>query len=220
MKFGNCVLLAAISAHSATAFAPMMPRTAQQQGAKTTSSLNALEDLEAKLLGTPEPAPTKKAAKPAPAPKPAPKPAASIPQSESLSAAKAEKPKPTPKAEKPKPAPKAEKPKPEPKPEKPKPTPKVKAVAPPPPKPVPKPAAQTDASTIPKGVALGAAPLVVVPLVALAAGRDFLSKTVARRAAIQEEIAAREAALAKKKANAEIDFGGVVGATVRCCVVS
>ena len=104
-----------------------------------------------------------------------------------------------------------------------KPAPAPKPVkAPPAPKPAPvvkppAPPAAPDANAVPKGVALGAAPLVVAPVVALAAGRDFLSKTAARRQAIQEEIAAKEAALAaKKKAQADVDFGGLAGAAVSC----
>lgn len=249
MKFSNCVLLAAIAVPSATAFVPMAPRCVVQQGATTSTSLYSLDDLEAKLLGTEEPAPKKKASKPpkpAPAPKPAPK---SAPAPKPLKAetddlkakllsteepapapkkqaVKSPKPAPAPKparAPKPAPAPKAEKPKPAPKP---KPTPKAVVAPPlglpkkpaaikPPPPPPPSSSAQGGSDSLAKGVALGAAPLVVAPLAALAAGRGFLTKTAARRAVIQEEIAEREAALAKKKADAEVDVGGLVGALVR-----
>jgi hypothetical protein len=225
MKFSKCVLLAAI-APSVMGFAPMRP--VHQRPA--TSALNALEDLEAKLLGGDEPAKKAEKKKPAPKPTPAPKPVKkekSKPTAEVNSMkAELEALKSTPVAS-PKPSP-APKPTPAPKPVKPvkeKPVPKV--VPPPPkavkPKPVvPKPPAHPagpDALAVPKGVALGAAPLVLGPVVALAASRDFLSKTAARREAIQQEIAAREAALAKKKGSAEVDFGGVAGAAVRYSLV-
>ena len=54
MKFSKCVLLAAI-APSAMGFVPLRP---VQHRAPT--NLFALEDLEAKLLGTDEPAPAPK----------------------------------------------------------------------------------------------------------------------------------------------------------------
>ena len=69
----------------------------------------------------------------------------------------------------------------------------------------------------PLGVALGAAPLLVAPLVALTAARGALGKTSARREQIQEEIAAKERAAkakAKAKTTASVDSGGVVGALV------
>lgn len=234
MKFSKCVLLAAIAPATIQAFAPMRPIQRP-----STSALNALEDLEAKLLSADEPKKKpekkkadkakpetpKKAEKPAaqklgvdlkaelsstsiPTPSPAPAPAPK-------KAPVAKKEKPTAPVKPPAPAPAPVKPAPvkaapvkveKPKPEKPKPK------APPAP---PKAPAEPDALAVPKGLALGAAPLVVAPVVALAAGRDFLSKTAARREAIQKEIAAKEAAMAKKKASAEVDFGGVVGAAVR-----
>lgn len=89
-------------------------------------------------------------------------------------------------------------------------------VATPPPKPV---AAKADAvkdpNAGPLGVALGAAPLLVAPLIALTAARGALGKTAARRELIQEEIAAKElAAKAKTSATASVDSGGVVSALV------
>jgi hypothetical protein len=89
-------------------------------------------------------------------------------------------------------------------------------VAPPPPKPVAAKAETVkDPNAGPLGVALGAAPLLVAPLVALSAARGALGKTSARREQIQEEIAAKErAAKAKAKATASVDSGGVVGALV------
>ena len=92
----------------------------------------------------------------------------------------------------------------------PKPGPKPKSV-------VAKPAstAAADANAGPLGVALGAASLVAVPLVGLAAARDVLAKTAARRAQIQTEMAAAEEAKKKKAIEAEIDAGTLGKATVR-----
>ena len=64
------------------------------------------------------------------------------------------------------------------------------------------------------GVLVGGAPLVLVPLAALAAGRDLLTKTAARRAEIQKEIADFEASQAKKKRLANADAGGITKAAV------
>lgn len=218
MKFSKVAVFMAI-APLASAFT--VPQSTRFQPKLSESSMRmSLADLEAKLL-TEEPVPKKpvKAEKPKPAPKP-----------------KAEKPKPEPKAEKPKPAPKpkVEKPKPEPKAK-----PALKAEAPkiavpeikvpeipsipkrakpaPKPQPAPKPAAPVASSSSASplaGVALGAAPLAVAGLGAIAAARGALSETLARREQIQKEIAAAEAAKAKKKAEAEVDFGGVVNAAV------
>jgi hypothetical protein len=97
------------------------------------------------------------------------------------------------------------------------PTPKVEPV-----KPVPKkvtavtkaPTVSAEPANISLGVALGAAPLVVLPLLALGAGRGALSKTVARREQIQKEI---EAVEKKKRAkfNPPADSVGIAKATVR-----
>jgi hypothetical protein len=91
------------------------------------------------------------------------------------------------------------------------------------PKPAPKPkgvvkpasTAAADANAGPLGVALGAAPLVAVPFVGLAVARGALSKTAARRAQIQKEIAAAEEARKKKSIKAEVDAGTLAKATVR-----
>jgi hypothetical protein len=96
------------------------------------------------------------------------------------------------------------------------PTPKIE-----PPKPVPKKETVSKAPVVPAepanvslGVALGAAPLVALPLLALAAGRGTLTKTVARRDQIQKEI---EAVEKKKRAkfNPQTDSAGIAKATVR-----
>jgi outer membrane biosynthesis protein TonB len=115
-------------------------------------------------------------------------------------------------------------------PEKPKPSPApkpVKMVTPPKPKPVKKvtppkpklakkiaPPKVSDPNAGPLGVALGAAPLIAIPLVALAAGREVLANTAARRAEIEKEIAEREAARAKKLINVDVDSAGVGAAFV------
>jgi len=88
----------------------------------------------------------------------------------------------------------------------PKPAPKPKAVA--------KPSAPADSNAGPLGIALGAAPLVAVPLVGLAAARGALSKTAARRAQIQKEMAAAEEARKKKSIQADVDAGSLAKATV------
>ena len=93
--------------------------------------------------------------------------------------------------------------------EKPKPPPKAKSVVAPPKKPT-----ESDPNAGLVGVALGAAPLVLVPFVALSAGRDFLTKTAARRAEIEAEIAAAEAAKAKKARDAQVDSAGLAKAGV------
>ena len=87
------------------------------------------------------------------------------------------------------------------------------------PKPVPaapKPVvvAEKDPNASTLGVALGAAPLIVAPFVALAGARGALSKTQARRAQIQKDIEEKEAARKKLERNAEVDGGGVAGALV------
>jgi hypothetical protein len=96
------------------------------------------------------------------------------------------------------------------------PTPKIE-----PPKPVPKKVAVPKAPVDPAepanvsiGVALGAAPLVALPLLALAAGRGTLTKTIARRDQIQKEI---EAVEKKKRAkfNPQTDSAGIAKASVR-----
>jgi hypothetical protein len=89
-----------------------------------------------------------------------------------------------------------------------------------PPPPKPSAPASSDSSAVPLGVALGGVPLLLAPIIALGAGRDILAKTAARRAQIQEEIAAEKAAQAKKAAaNAQADGSGVAKALVSVFVV-
>ena len=71
----------------------------------------------------------------------------------------------------------------------------------------------TESSTLFKGVALGAAPLILAPVAALALGRSFLTNTAARRQAIQDSI--DEAKAAKETKSAEVDFGDLFKAVVR-----
>lgn len=133
---------------------------------------------------------------------------------------------PAPKPELKKPAPKPENKKPAVKPE------SAKPVLPTPVLPLPKPpalpkvataggtrSAAPDSGIVVKGVALGAAPL-LLPLLALGAGRDVLTKTAARRDTIQKEIAAREEAERKRKLQAQADGGGIAAATVRIAIGS
>lgn len=224
MKFSTFAVLSLGA--SASAFVPSVNRAFTR-----SKPLFALEDLEAKLLAPPtaksvaektKPAPKAKVEKPKPAPKvekpkptptakvEAPPPPKAVPLPKAASTTKASKkgdaydftgvaekkkapltlkavPRTTPIVTKPKPA---------------------KVVAPPK-KPV---ESDPDAGVI--GVALGSAPLVLLPLVALSAGRDFLTKTAARRAEIEAEIAAQAAAKAKKARTAEVDAGGLAKAAV------
>ena len=82
-----------------------------------------------------------------------------------------------------------------------------------------------DANTIPTGIVLGGAPLILAPLVALAAARSTLSSTKGRRDQIEKEIAEFEALeairLAEKKA--DVDVGtlskAVVSMHILCYVI-
>ena len=200
--------------------------TPLHRAAGTSSLSMALSDLEKKLLdpkpepkaaATSKPEKKKPAAKkeePKPAPKPAPVPAKATKGKASYDLGgveakpKPEKKAPAPKVEKPKvvvEAPKkAEKAAPKPKPVPVAKAPVVKAVTP----------AAKDPNAVPAGVALGAAPLLLAPVALLAAGRGALQGTKERRDKIQKEIAAFEAAKAKKAVAAEVDGGGVVSALV------
>jgi hypothetical protein len=190
--------------------APAPKAAAKKAEAVKEDSIFSTSDLSFEPAGKPK---AKKPEKPAPVKKekPAPvvreKPVRVIKEKP----VKVEKPKPV-KVEKPKPV-KVEKPKPVKKVVAP--TPVVKKMVAPK-APMKKPAAvatkPSDATTVAEGLALGAAPLIVAPLVALAAGRSFLSKTAARRQVIQEASAAKAL---KEKKKSEVDPGGVVAALVR-----
>jgi hypothetical protein len=78
---------------------------------------------------------------------------------------------------------------------------------------VAKPPSNVDPSILPEGLALGAAPLILAPVAALAVGRSFLSKTSARRQAIQEAIDEKNRLKESKKT--EVDFGDLFKAAVR-----
>jgi len=95
---------------------------------------------------------------------------------------------------------------------------KVKTKSPPPAPPPPpvkkekKTVASASAFTKVGGVALGAAPLVLAPVVLLGAGRSVLQGTKERREKIQKEIDAVEKAKRKKQIQAEVDGGDLVKA--------
>lgn len=223
MKFSAVTVVAALSCiNNASAFGVhsnlAITRSHKSAAFGSSSSMRmSLDDLESKLLS--DPAPAKGGAKKAPAPKKQ----TSKKVEKKVEAAPVPVPVPTPAPAKgskkvkyvdlPTPPP-APKPAPAPKPErvraapKPKPEPKAKAVVAAPSTPVEK---DPNAGTV--GVALGAAPLLVAPLVALSAARGALGNTKARREAIQAEIAAKEAAK-KKELTADVDAGGVIGALV------
>lgn len=78
-------------------------------------------------------------------------------------------------------------------------------------------AVSKDANAVPAGVALGGAPLLLAPIIALSAARSTLSSTKARRDEIAEEIEVFEAAEAKRLAKKNTD---VDGATLGKAVVS
>jgi outer membrane biosynthesis protein TonB len=93
----------------------------------------------------------------------------------------------------------------------------VKAVKPPREKRIapPKAPAAQEPNALPAGVALGLAPLIAAPFIALTAGRGILAGTKARREKIQQEIDDAAAAKKKKIVLADVDAGGVTKALVR-----
>lgn len=180
----------------------------------------SLDDLESKLLSEPAPkaarkpapvkkekaAPKKKEEAPVAVPPPAPAPT----KKERASKTKYVELPPAPAPVK---APKAAPVKAERKPrEEKRPAPVAKAVA----------AAEKDPNASTLGVALGAAPLLVAPLVALAGARGALSKTQARRAQIQKEIEEKEKEAARKRVerSADADGGGIASAFVSLVFLS
>ena len=231
MKFSAAIVAAvcaASSVNNVSAFGVHSNLAVRRQQSSISPLQMSLDDLESKLLSD-EPtkkapkqkkAPKKKAPEPEPVPAPAPEPVAAKKgkkvKAEKYDLSGVDVPKPTP-APKPAPAPKK-------KIERPAPTPRVKVERPKPtPKARPEPKAKAvstaakdpNAGTV--GVALGAAPLLAAPVIALASARSALSKTAARREEIQAEIAAKKAAEAAKaaaKAAPSTDAGGIVGALV------
>ena len=236
MKF-SATIIAAVAATTVTDVSAFGVNSGfairQSTFASSPSSLYALADLESKLLSD-EPAPKAKKekrekvvreprakkSKAAPAPEPVPEPEpvvevkpakkgkkskAKTSQYEDLGDIEVKAKKGPPKASAPKPInPKPVKPKVErPKKEK---APKAAAA--------PKAAVDADPNAKTVGVALGAAPLVLAPFLALSAARGALSSTVARREEIQQEIAAKEAAAAKVERQSDVDGAGVAGALV------
>ena len=202
MKFTRLTLCAAVAVStSVSAFVIPSTQNVAIQRKQSSPVFMALEDLEMKLLGKTSEKPISKASAPKPKPESKPEPkvvtkAASKPEPKPARTLAVAKPAPVPiVVNAPPPV---------------KPTPK--AVVPP-----PKPAAvQTaDDFTLVKGIAAGTAPLALGALGVLAAGRDFLTKTAARREEIQNKIDAQEAArAAKAKIGADIDGDSLFGAVV------
>jgi len=245
MKFSASIVavIAATSAVSDVSAFGINNLAVRRSTFTSTARTMALDDLESKLLSDPAPTKTKKERAPkkqkkvkAPEPEPEPEPVVEATKSKYAPKKKEKrvkkanpnaydlsgvdevaKPKvtqtkkapPAPKPKKEKPAP-VKKEKPAPKPKKVKPAPVVKAS--PPPK------ATSVATKDPNaglGVVVGGAPLLLAPLVALSATRGALSKTAARREAIQEAAAEKERqAKAKAAVDTDVDSGGVVGALV------
>lgn len=197
MRFSSIAVLALV-APVATAFAPIQR---QYSAPRTILKANVEYDLD---LGIEEvPKPKKEAKKKAPAPVPVPEPVAA-PKSKKRSAAKKVVEAP------PAPAPVEKK-------RKEKKVKKTPAPPPPPPSPVKKVKTVSSASTSTKasGIALGAAPLVLAPVVLLGAGRSFLQATKTRREKIQKEIDEVEKNKKKSILEADVDGGDLAKAVVR-----
>ena len=221
MKFSAITVVAAVSASQVSAFVPTSSVGARPSAFSVQPQMAKKADYDLGDLGD---------LTPLPAPVPAPTPAA-----------KKERPAKKEKAPKPEPAPKVEKPKPKSKKQlkleaeaaakaeaeaalqakleaeanaKKKAPKQKKEKAPPKPKAAPVAAAPADSdpNAGPVGVALGAAPLLAAPFVALAATRGTLQRTKERRDKIQSEIDAFEAAQAKKQVNVNVDGGGLTKA--------
>jgi len=230
MRFHSIAVICALAAPTVDAFG--VPRQQVSFARPATSALSAKNDYD--FLEDTYPTAEKKAyvapkkkgkigdAKPAPAPAPAPVP---VPEPEPVKPTKVKKEKKVKKAE-----PVVEAPKiPEPEPVKDEPklkktknkAEKAKTAPAPSPAPAPAPVARKvepkavakDANAVSVGVIAGGAPLLLAPIVALAAGRSTLMATKARRDTIvQKEI---EKAVAKKKVSTDID-----GASLGKAVVS
>lgn len=226
MKFSSFAVLAAV-APLASAFAPAAQPRALTSLKKSAYDFDGLDKID---FPKPEPvkvkeAPAKKEKKAKNAPEPAPAPAPVKAEKKQKKAKKVEEPpappakvEPPKKEKKQKPAKKVA-PTPDPiaaKIESLKPEPKAKAKrAPPAPKKAPTKSASTDSNALPLGVALGGAPLLLAPVLALGAGRDILSKTQARRAQIQQEIAEEEERKKQAALKADVDGGDLAKALVR-----
>lgn len=195
MRFSSIAVLALV-APVATAFAPIQR---QYSAPRTILKANVEYDLD---LGIEEvPKPKKEAKKKAPAPESEP---VAAPKSKKRSAAKKVVEAP------PAPAPVEKK-------RKEKKVKKTPAPPPPPPSPVKKVKTVSSASTSTKagGIALGAAPLVLAPVVLLGAGRSFLQGTKSRREKIQKEIDEVEKNKKKSILEADVDGGDLAKAVVR-----
>ena len=195
MRFSSIAVLALV-APVANAFAPIQR---QYSAPRTILKANVEYDLD---LGIEEvPKPKKEAKKKAPAPESEP---VAAPKSKKRSAAKKVVEAP------PAPAPVEKK-------RKEKKVKKTPAPPPPPPSPVKKVKTVSSASTSTKasGIALGAAPLVLAPVVLLGAGRSFLQGTKSRREKIQKEIDEVEKNKKKSILEADVDGGDLAKAVVR-----
>ena len=195
MRFSSIAVLALV-APVANAFAPIQR---QYSAPRTILKANVEYDLD---LGIEEvPKPKKEAKKKAPAPESEP---VAAPKSKKRSAAKKVVEAP------PAPAPVEKK-------RKEKKVKKTPAPPPPPPSPVKKVKTVSSASTSTKagGIALGAAPLVLAPVVLLGAGRSFLQATKTRREKIQKEIDEVEKNKKKSILEADVDGGDLAKAVVR-----
>ena len=195
MRFSSIAVLALV-APVANAFAPIQR---QYSAPRTILKANVEYDLD---LGIEEvPKPKKEAKKKAPAPESEP---VAAPKSKKRSAAKKVVEAP------PAPAPVEKK-------KKEKKVKKTPAPPPPPPSPVKKVKTVSSASTSTKagGIALGAAPLVLAPVVLLGAGRSFLQGTKSRREKIQKEIDEVEKNKKKSILEADVDGGDLAKAVVR-----
>lgn len=241
MKF-SATIIAAVAATTVTdvsAFGVNSGFAIRQSTFSSPSSLYALADLESKLLSdgpapkatkpkrekvVREPRAKKSKAKAAPAPEPVPEPEPVVVEEKPAKKGRKSKVKTSqyvdlsdevPKVKKAAPtlsSPKRLTPKPV-KPVKPKKEKAPKAAA------APRSTADADPNAKTVGVALGAAPLVLAPFIALSAARGALSSTVARREEIQQEIAAKEAAAAKIERQSDVDGGGVAVALVSYIIV-
>jgi outer membrane biosynthesis protein TonB len=199
MRFSSIAVLALV-APVANAFAPIQR---QYSAPRTVLKANVEYDLDLGIEEVPKPKKGGKKTAPAPEPEPKPEPVAA-PKSKKRSAAK--------KVVEPPPAPAPVEKKRKGKKGKTTPVP-----PPPPPSSVKKVKTVSSASTSTKasGVALGAAPLVLAPVVLLGAGRSLLQGTKARREKIQKEIDDFEKSKKKNVLEADVDGGDLAKAVVR-----
>lgn len=203
MRFSSIAVLALL-APVANAFAPIQR---QYSAPRTVLKANVEYDLDLGIEEVPKPKKGGKKTAPAPVPVPVPEPVAA-PKSKRRSAAKkvVEAPPPAPVPVEKKRKVKKVKTTPVPPPPPPSSVKKVKTVSS---------ASTASTSTKASGVALGAAPLVLAPVVLLGAGRSLLQGTKARREKIQKEVDDFEKSKKKKTLQADVDGGDLAKAVVR-----